>query len=91
MALYCVWSLASVPRSCQTSRALRHCPALSTVWSPFHGVSQVATFYEKLGTRVMRDPDQDTNDLEKCLQVQRDGEGQHVDRRWGSVYSRGVP
>jgi thiamine pyrophosphokinase len=35
---------------------------------------EVGRHFEKLGTRVLRDPDQDTNDLEKCLELIRCGE-----------------
>lgn len=36
---------------------------------------EVARHFAKLGARVVRDPDQDTNDLEKCLELIRCGEG----------------
>ena len=36
---------------------------------------EVARHFAKLGARVVQDPDQDTNDLEKCLELIRCGEG----------------
>lgn len=35
---------------------------------------EVGRHFEMLGTRVIRDPDQDTNDLQKCLELLRCGE-----------------
>jgi len=39
---------------------------------------EVARHFEGLGTRVLRDADQDTNDLEKCLELIRCGDGGDV-------------
>lgn len=39
---------------------------------------EVTKYYEALGTQISRDPDQDTNDLEKCLEVVKAGGGGKV-------------
>lgn len=35
--------------------------------------AEVEDYYRNLGTKVIRDPDQDTNDLQKCLDLLKDG------------------
>lgn len=45
---------------------------------------EVARHFEKLGARVVKDPDQDTNDLEKCLELIRCGDGGGVKAETGA-------